>query len=245
MNPFLSLIIPVYNDSKGIVASLEKIEILFQEWKLPSYEVIVVNDCSRDNTVAIVEEFLKRKNNPSFCLIHNDRNRGKGFSVAHGLLKAKGRHRFFTDSDLSTPLKFLKPFVEELEKGTDVVIASRFSRGSRIVKERSLKIRFLSFCERLLIWTLSGLRFPDSQCGFKGFRGEVVAKIFGQQRVYRFCFDVEALFLAKKMGLTIKTMPVDWYHDADTRVRLRDNFIFVWDLLRIRWNWLKGVCKAI
>ena len=244
LQPLFSIIVPVYNDSKVIGATLKKIEAEVPLLNLGPYEIIVADDGSRDETCKTVETFIQKNNVQHIRLIHHEKNYGKGFSVGQGMLAAKGDYCFFTDSDLSTPLQYLKGFLEALKSGADVAIASRFLRDSKIVVERPLLLRVLSFCERLLIWTLSGLRFSDTQCGFKGFKKEAARKIFGSQKIHRFCFDVEALFLAKKLGYKIKVLPVDWYHDKDTRVRKRDMLIFVRDLLRIRWFWFKDALQS-
>ena len=230
MMPIVSVVIPVYNDLRTMVQTLDEVRAAVSALPWRSAEILVVDDGSRDATVEIVTHYIRERQAAEVRVLKNGVNRGKGFSVAHGMLKAQGAYRIFMDSDLSTPLRFMAPFIEALEKGADIVVASRFEKGAHREVQRSAWLNFLGWCERMLIKLISGLRMSDTQCGFKAFRAGAAEKIF----------DVEALFLAKKMGYQVVNLPVDWHHDADTRVRWKDPLIFVWDLLRIRWFWLRN-----
>lgn len=238
---YLSVVIPIYNEKKFLVSRLSQILSFLENRFKGRFEVLLVDDGSDDETAQEVLRFLQSSHFPSVYLLRNEQNCGKGYSVARGILKSQGGFVFFTDSDLATPLSFIPLFLERLERDADIVIASRFEKGSQILRRRSLLLTFLSWSERRLIRLLAGIRFSDTQCGFKGFRGPAARELFARIRVRRFCFDVEILFLAKRLGFKIETYPVSWSHDKDSKVGWKDLFIFVWDLLRIRWCAWRGI----
>ena len=193
MEPTYSIVIPAYNEGARLGATLEKVlaYVHRQNWDA---EVIVVNDGSRDNTADIVRAFAA--NDPALRLVENPGNRGKGYSVRHGMLEARGEIALFTDADLSTPIEEADKLLAALrERGYDAAIGSRAMDRSLIeVHQSVIREQAGIFFNRLVRWIM-GIDFSDTQCGFKAFRRERARIIFEQQRVERFGFDPEILFL--------------------------------------------------
>jgi dolichyl-phosphate beta-glucosyltransferase len=234
---FLSVIIPAYNEEKRLPKTLEKIHDYLSK-KDFDYEVIVVDDGSRDLTVKVAEEF--KANHPKLRIVKNPGNMGKGFAVRNGMLNGHGKYLLFTDSDLSTPIEEFEGFLPELEKGYDIVI------GSRSLKESDIKIRqpihrvFMGKVFNLIVRTMFWTNIKDTQCGFKCFSRQVAQAVFPKQQVWGFGFDVEVLFLARKLGYKILEFPVEWSDSPDTRVSpIKDSVMMFLELLKIRWRLLK------
>src|SRR5262245_10694304 len=237
--PHLSIIIPAYNEAKRISQSLEKLQQFFDDstWRA---EVIVVNDGSSDETVALVESYRSRWS--ALQLLDNCGNRGKGFSVRNGALRAQGEIILFTDADLSAPITEACKLVDPIANGEcDVAFGSRAVDRSLIGVHQS---PFRESSGRVFNWLVrcfTGLNFKDTQCGFKAFRRDVTVPVFERQKIMGFGFDPEILFLAKKRGLRLREIPVRWDHAEGTTVRLlRDSCRMFFDLLMIRWNDLLG-----
>lgn len=235
--PELSIIIPAYNEEQRLPSALEKIAA-YLATKPFAAEVIVVDDGSADATAAITEQWRHRL--PGLRLVSNGRNRGKGYSVRHGMLEARGRVALFTDADLSAP-------IEEADKLLAVLGSYEGAIGSRAVDRSLIAVRqsplreLAGICFNLVVRLITGLNFKDTQCGFKAFLREPALIVFQQQRAERFGFDPEILFLAKRHGLRVAEVPVRWAHDDRTKVRLlRDSLRMFSELLAIRWNWLLG-----
>jgi len=235
--PALSIIIPVYNEARRLPRSLDSIHAYLAARRMDA-EVIVVDDGSTDATVQIVEE--RRASWAALRLVSNGRNRGKGFSVRHGMLEARGEVALFTDTDLSAPIEEADKLLAALA-GHDVAIGSRAVDRSLIeVRESWLRER-LGICFNLAVRLLTGLPLADTQCGFKAVRRARARIVFEQQRLEGFGFDPEILFLAQRHGLTIAEIPVRWAHDPHTKVRVwRHGMGMVTDLFVLRWNWLLG-----
>jgi dolichyl-phosphate beta-glucosyltransferase len=235
--PELSVVIPSYNEEARLPRSLEKIRFYVSR-SHPGAEVIVVDDGSKDGTARVVEEW--RRNWPALRLVPNGENRGKGYSVRHGMLEARGRITLFTDADLSAPIEEAEKLLAAL-KDADVAFGSR-AVDRRLIAVHQSRLRELAGiifnrCVRLF----TRLSFEDTQCGFKAFRMDRARIIFEQQRVERFGFDPEILFLAKRHGLRAVEVPVRWAHDPATKVHvLRDSIHMFWDLVVIRWNAITG-----
>ncbi|MBI1749349.1 MAG: glycosyltransferase family 2 protein [Acidobacteria bacterium] len=237
--PTISIVIPAYNEERRLPRSLERICAYLKNrgW---DGEVIVVDDGSTDRTAQIVTEWQKQI--PTLRLVQNGENRGKGFSVRHGMLEARARIAIFTDADLSSP-------IEEADKLLGVMGGGRYdvAIGSRGVDPRLITVHQSRFREvagiifNKMVRLVTGLKFMDTQCGFKAFVVGKMKPVFEQQRIEGFGFDPEILFLAKLHGLRIVEVPVRWSHDADTRVRvLRDSLRMFWELVEIRWNRVVG-----
>ena len=237
---YLSLVIPAYNEGDRIGPTLEKAFAYLRTQPYDS-EVLVVDDGSKDNTVAVVRAKLAElAQSPSSIVadvIELVQNAGKGAAVQRGMLAAKGDIRIFTDADLSTPIGEIQKVLTTIEQEKfDVVIGSRALEGRKLVKKHQPWYR--EFMGRIFnvfvqIFVLRGIK--DTQCGFKGFRGAVADRLFGMQKVMGFSFDVEILYLARKEGFKVKEIAVEWYNDERTTVgALSDSSKMFLELLRIR-----------
>ena len=233
--PFLSIVVPAYNEAGRIRGTLERL-CHFKATEPYSIELIVVDDGSTDQTVETVSEF------PGARLIRNDRNHGKGFTVRHGVLEAQGEFVLFTDADLSTPIEEVDKLLSALQSsGADATVGSRALNreliGIRQPLFRDLSGRFFN----LLVKIFTGLRLHDTQCGFKLFKSSSTRRAFEQLRIEGFGFDPELLFLIEKGGGKVVEVPVKWNNNPATKVRfLRDSTRMVLDLIAIRWRALTG-----
>ena len=236
-----SFIIPAYNESERLAFSLPKILDYVRQQELPS-EIIVVNDGSKDNTAEIVRRFMA--SNPDVRLVENPGNRGKGYSVRNGMLHATGDVMLFTDADLSSPIYEAGKLFDAIRQGADVAIGSRWLQRELQTERqpwyRQLYGRMFNFALRVVL----GLKYHDTQCGFKAFTRRAVQTIFTRQRVERWGFDPELLFLADKFELRTAEVPVEWAHDHRSKISpLRDGMKMMLEMLAVRWNDLKGRYK--
>jgi len=237
--PRLSIVIPAYNEALRIGDSLEKVRHYIESKPFP-VELLVVDDGSTDPTVEIVSKALAAF--PSGRLVRNDRNHGKGFSVRHGVLEARGELVLFTDSDLSTPIEEADKLLESIEtSGADAAI------GSRALQRELIGVRQPWFREwagrgfNLLVRVLTGLPFRDTQCGFKLFRRATARRAFELQRIEGFGFDPEILFLMERLGGHVVEIPVRWNDNPASKVRfLSDATRMFADLIALRWRALTG-----
>jgi dolichyl-phosphate beta-glucosyltransferase len=239
--PELSIVIPAYNEEKRLPRALGRIEDYLSAKKtvLGAVEIIVVDDGSSDGTAAVAQEWSRRL--PCLRIVSNGKNRGKGYSVRHGMLEARGRIGLFTDADLSSPIQECAKLLAAIAAGNEVAIGSRAVDRSLIELHQSpyREIAGMIFNAFVRMFTL--LPFRDTQCGFKAFVLDSSRIVFEQQRIEGFGFDPEILFSAKRHGLRIIEVPVRWAHDPSTKVHvIRDSFVMFCDLLYIRWNWLLG-----
>lgn len=233
-----SIIIPAYNESKRIVPTLDRVltYVTEQGWDA---ELIVVNDGSRDNTADIIRGYMER--NPNIRLIENPGNRGKGYSVRNGMLNARGELLLFSDADLSSPIDEAPKLFESIKEGADVAIGSRWLRSELQTTRQPLHRQLFGRIFNLALRIMLGLKFKDTQCGFKAFTQSAAQSIFPLQRIERWGFDPELIFLAEKQGLRIREVPVRWAHDEGGRINpLRDGLRMFTDVLRIRWNSITG-----
>ena len=233
-----SIVIPAYNESQRLGATLEKVlaYIRQQGWDA---EVIVVNDGSRDNTADIVRDFASK--NPIVRLVENPGNRGKGFSVRHGILSSRGDIVVFSDADLSSPIEEMPKLLQALASGADVAIGSRWLRAELQTQRQSLHRQLFGRIFNLLLRATLGLQFADTQCGFKAFTRRAAEKILPLQRIERWGFDPEILFLARMFGFRVDEVPVRWGHVGGTRINpLIDGARMFQEMLRIRWYSMTG-----
>jgi dolichyl-phosphate beta-glucosyltransferase len=239
--PELSIIIPAYNEETRIPRAFTCMrEYLASRGMLSGEaEIIVVDDGSTDATARITEEWTRQLS--SLRLISNGRNRGKGYSVRAGMLEARGRVALFTDADLSAPIEESDKLFAALKAGNEAAIGSRAIDRSLIAVHQGRLRELAGIIFNQFVRLFTAVPFYDTQCGFKAFLREPSRIVFEQQRIERFGFDPEVLFLAKRHGLRIAEIPVRWAHDPATKVHvLRDSLLMFADLLYIRWNWLLG-----
>lgn len=229
----LSIVIPAYNEERRLPETLDKILEWLHQRRLPFCEIIVVDDGSTDGTVAVIEEY--RKNHPEVLLLCNPGNRGKGFAVRHGMSQARGEWILYTDADLSSPIEEIaKLEAAALEKNAAVAIGSRAVDRSLVSVHQSVFREYSGRFFNLVMRTVTGLDFLDTQCGFKLFRSDAARRIFPLQRQDGFSFDVEDLVIAKKLGVPAIEVPVRWANAEGTKVRLSQGLKSFADLWKIR-----------
>jgi glycosyltransferase involved in cell wall biosynthesis len=236
--PSLSIVIPAYNEGARIDNALERVLSCVAERRWNA-EILVVDDGSSDSTAEIVRRWMQT--HPNLHLIHNEGNRGKGFSVRNGILQSIGDTVLFTDADLSSPIEEAESLFEALNAGADVAIGSRWLQRQRQTIHQPLYRRFFGRCFNWVTRKIMGLPYKDTQCGFKAFKRDAAQVIFRLQTIERWGFDPEILFIARKLGYTIVEVPVTWGHDERSRISyLRDGMKMLEDMARIRKNSLRG-----
>ena len=237
MNPFLSIIIPAYNEQSRLPNTLEQIFHFLEKQSIKS-EVIVVENGSTDKTFEVAQKFAEQHKNVR--VIHNE-ERGKGGAVQRGVREAEGEYVFICDADLSMPVEEISKFLPPALKDFDIAIGSREAPGAVRYNEpyyRHLTGRVFNMLIRLMV--LPNLQ--DTQCGFKCLRAEVARDIFPFQTLTGWAFDVELLYIAHQHGYRILEIPIDWVFNADSKVRvLRDSWRMFIDLLVIRRNARRGL----
>lgn len=237
--PLLSLLIPVYNERLRIVSTLET-AIDYLERSEIDYELIVVSDGSTDGTDELVSQFATT--HPRVRLLAYHPNRGKGYAVRTGTAAARGAYVMFIDADLTMPITIVGQFLDALQDGYDIVIASRRHPESSIVAPPPWKRRVMGHVFAWLVRMLLVDKFPDTQCGGKAYRADVARRLFARQRIDHFSFDAEVIFLALREGYRIKEMPVTLRYVPTSSIRpVRDSLLMLRDLLRIRLNAWRGV----
>ncbi|MGB0603921.1 MAG: dolichyl-phosphate beta-glucosyltransferase [Candidatus Latescibacterota bacterium] len=231
----ISVIIPAYNEEKRIAFTLEK-SIDFLQQRSWQYELLPVDDGSRDATVERIAEVAREF--PQVRCVLNGQNRGKGYSIRHGLQEAQGNFIGFMDADYKTDIAALDQAMELLESGACGVIGDRTLGKSEIARERKRYREMGSIVFRRGLQMLMGLRgYDDTQCGFKFFRAEVMRDLFNRQKVEGYMFDVEILLLASKLGYALERIPVKWRFDPDSRFNPVTGMIRnLGELARIRWE---------
>jgi glycosyltransferase involved in cell wall biosynthesis len=234
--PYLSIIIPAHNEAQRLPPSLEKIDAFLHKQDYLG-EVIVVENGSSDGTLAIAQDIARRM--PNLRVFHEEA-RGKGLATKRGMLEALGEYRFLCDADLSMPIEQVNRFLPQNRGAVDVAIGSREVPGSQRFGEPPYRHMIGRIFNTMVRWLLlPGLQ--DTQCGFKLFRDEAAEAVFPLQTLEGMSFDAEVLYLARKKGYKIIEVPIDWYFDPDSRVRLvQDSLRMGLDLLEIRWRDLKG-----
>ena len=236
--PQYSIVIPAYNEGARISSALEAVIGCIRErgW---SAEVIVVDDGSRDQTAALVRAFAVKA--PEVRLLQNPGNRGKGYSVRHGILQALGEVVMFTDADLSAPIEEAEGLFAAIAGGADIAIGSRWLERTRQTIRQPLYRQFFGRCFNAVTRAVMGLPYADTQCGFKAFTRAAAQTVFQLQTIERWGFDPEILFIALKRGYRIAEVPVSWAHDERTRISyLKDGMRMLQDIAIVRWNALLG-----
>ena len=235
--PELSIVNPSYNEELRLPTTLDQIGAFLPNLGLDT-EILVVDDGSKDRTAEVAESFQKTL--PNLRVVSNGVNRGKGFSVRHGMQEARGRNVLFTDADLSAPIEEAPKLLDAL-KTYDVAIGSRALDRSLITVHESRFREFAGIIFNTIVRVILRLPFVDTQCGFKAFRLEPCKILFEQQRIERFGFDPELLYLARHQGLQTIEIPVRWGHSPATKVNMfRDSIHMFLDVFTIRWNAIRG-----
>jgi dolichyl-phosphate beta-glucosyltransferase len=234
----LSIIIPSYNEEARLPETLRRIAEYLPTLRLRT-EVLVVDDGSTDRTAAVAESFQGKLT--GLRVFSNGTNRGKGYSVRHGMLEAQGDMVLFTDADLSAPIEEAEKLLTPLNNGYDVAIGSRAMDRSLISTRQSIFRETAGIIFNKIVRMVLRLPFVDTQCGFKAFRRERCRIIFEQQRIEGFGFDPELLYLARHYGLRAIEIPVRWGHSEATKVNmLGDSLKMFGDIFTIRWNAMSG-----
>ena len=236
----LSVVVPAYNEERRIGKTLRSIDEYLKKQDY-LYEILVVSDGSKDNTVKVVEDLIPEIKN--LKIIANKENRGKGFVTRQGIMEARGEYRLFTDADNSTSIDQVEKMWPWFEEGYDVVIGSRDLKDSVLDPPQPFLRNFIlgeGFkLFRKLVLGLWGVE--DTQCGFKAFSKKMVSDVFPKCRIDRFAFDPEILIVTQKKGYKIKEIPVFWKNDQDSKVKPSSIIKMALDLFKIKFNKLKGL----
>jgi len=247
---FLSIVIPAYNEEKRIGRTLDEV-LRFLKTQTYRTEVIVVDDGSTDETAKRVSERMSQYHDAGHELrvLINTPNRGKGYSVKRGLTDASGEILLFSDADLSSPITEAPKLIDPIAaRRADVTLGSRALNRELIGVHQPRMREFGGTVFNLCMRVITGLKFKDTQCGFKAFRREAALPVFALQRVERFGFDPEVLYIARKQGNRLLEVPVVWNHCEGGELQnklnyLRDSINMFADLIRIRLNDLAGRYK--
>lgn len=235
--PYLSIIIPAHNEEQRLPPSLVKIDAFLRRQDYVA-EVIVVENGSKDNTAQVAKEFSVKH---PYVRVLEVETRGKGLAVKAGMLAAYGKYRFICDADLSMPIDEIIFFLPPYTNGYEVIIASREAKGAKRINEPAYR-HVMGRINNWIIKLMALRGFEDTQCGFKMFTREVAEDLFSVQRMNGIGFDVELLFIAQKRGYRIKQVPITWYYDPYSTMRLIDDSLrMIREIWEIRQNWRKGL----
>lgn len=231
----LSIIIPAYNEETRLPGTLQSIErfLGLSAWEFT--EIVVVDDGSTDGTAAVARAAGAR-------VLSNPGNRGKGYSVRHGMLEARGEWSLLTDADLSAPIEELDRLWRAVEQEH-----AQAAIGSRALDRSLVGVHQPAFREamgrlfNLIMRLITGLPFHDTQCGFKLFHSPAASEIFRRQRLEGFGFDVEVLYIAQHLGYRTLEVPVRWNDVAGTKVSLTRGMAAFLDPVKVRWNGFRGL----
>jgi dolichyl-phosphate beta-glucosyltransferase len=237
--PFLSVVVPAYNEEGRLVLSLEKIASYLDTGGIDA-EILVVDDGSKDRTAEVAAKVLTGRRGR---VVPNGENRGKGYSVRHGVLEARGRFVLLTDADLSTSIEEHAKLAQAMrDRDVDVVIGSRALPDSNVQVRQSRLRETMGRSFNVMIRYLTGLPFRDTQCGFKLMDRERVKPLVEKMVVDGFAFDVELLFLCTRFGLSVVDVPVIWRNATGSKVSLvGDPLRMIADVLRVRWRFRRGL----
>jgi glycosyltransferase involved in cell wall biosynthesis len=235
--PLLSIVIPAHNEEHRLPPSLAKIDAFLKTQPFEA-EIVIVENGSRDRTTAVAHTFAA---DHPYVRVMNVTTRGKGLAVKAGMLAARGEYRFICDTDLSMPIEEIVKFLPPYSDGYDISIGTREGKGANRIGEP--EYRHLIGRANNLIIQLTALRgFEDTQCGFKMFSAAAAQDLFSVQKMTGIGFDIEILFIAKRRGYGIREVPITWYFDADSRMKLvQDSLKLLTEIWEIRVNWRKGL----
>jgi glycosyltransferase involved in cell wall biosynthesis len=236
----LSVIVPAYNEAARIGATLKRLSKYLAPAGL-AYEILVVLDGPTDETLTIVQQIARL--NSHLHIIHRPENRGKGYTVKEGMLKATGRIRLFTDADNSTDIAHFDKMKPLFDQGFDVVIASRNPKDApqaeQAVPQAAYK-RVIGQIGNRIVQAVAVPGIWDTQCGFKAFTAEAAQRIFAQTTVERWGFDIEVLALARALNYRVGIIPAHWINDVRSHVRMFDYLRVLADTFNVRRNFLAG-----
>lgn len=239
MTRSISIIIPAYNEQARLPETLRRVTQYLQAGAWAFHEILVVDDGSTDATADAAASFAKANENVD--LLSNPGNRGKGYSVRRGMLKARGEWRLFSDADLSTPIEELEKLWCRVAEGTqEIAIGSRALDRSLIGVHQPGYRESMGRIFNAVMRAATGLHISDTQCGFKLFRGDVAEEVFSRQMLERFGFDAEVLYIAARRGYKIAEIPVRWNHVEGSKVGMLTGLHAFRELLDIRLNSLRG-----
>lgn len=237
----LSIIIPAHNEAGRLPATFDAVAGYFER-ECRDYEVVVVDDASGDGTAGLVK--ARASAWQQLRLVSLPDNLGKGGAVRNGMAQATGARRLFMDADLSTPMECLQVLESALGAGADIAIGSRAHPDARIVRRQAAPRRRMGQIFNLAVRVLTGLRWRDTQCGFKLFTAEAVGRILPLAGINGFAFDVEWLLIAREAGLQVAECPVTWRNDPCSRVSMvRHPCMMLAELLAIRARWQAGAYR--
>lgn len=235
----ISIIVPAYNEQARLPETLRKITQYLEGTEWVFHEILIVDDGSTDNTAAVAEKLARER--PNVRVLRNPGNRGKGYSVRRGMLEAAAEWRLFSDADLSTPIEELEKLWCAIAGGDD-----KIAIGSRALDRSLIGVHQPGYREAMgrvfngVMRAVTGLPISDTQCGFKLFRADVAEEVFSRQRLERFGFDAEVLYIAFHRGYTIAEVPVRWNHMEGSKVGMLSGMHAFAELAGIRANSLLG-----
>jgi dolichyl-phosphate beta-glucosyltransferase len=238
LSPTYSIVIPAYNESARIGATLERVLAYVREQRWNA-EIIVVNDGSRDRTMEVVRGFAER--HAELRVLENPGNRGKGYSVRNGMRSALGEILLFSDADLSSPIEEAPKLLHAISEGAEIAIGSRWLRSELQTERQPWYRQIFGRLFNVVLRLVLGMKYTDTQCGFKAFTRNAAQRIFACQKIERWGFDAELLFLARVFHFKVAEVPVSWAHSTGTRMNyFRDGTRMVWEMFKVRWYWLTG-----
>jgi glycosyltransferase involved in cell wall biosynthesis len=238
--PFLSIVIPAYNEEHRLLRTLDQV-IEYLQAQAYQAEVLIIDNASEDRTYEIAKAYALDATTPELpILVSQEMERGKGAAVKRGMLMARGKYRFMCDADLSMPIteihRFLPPELDDF----DISIASREAPGAVRYNEPAYR-HLVGRLFNTLIRVLALPSLQDTQCGFKCFRGAIAEQLFPQMTVSGWSFDVEVLFIARKRGHRIVEIPIPWYFNSESHISvLRDSFQMALEIIQVRLNNARG-----
>ena len=237
---FLSIVIPVYNEQARIGETLKQVVGFLNGWDR-TWEVVIADDGSTDDSALLIEDFISSSSGVRLLSLPH---RGKGWAVMNGMLAAEGQYRLLCDADLSVPIEQVERLLPPQIDGVDVALGSREVPGARRIGE-PFRRHLMGRVYNILVRFLGVPGVADTQCGFKCFRDESVPLLFQGQTIDGFGFDVEVLYRARRAGMAIQEIGVDWYYRDRSKVRpVRDSIAMTLDLMKMRWRYRKGRYRA-